>query len=82
MTETTTTVTATYSEQMIGGIGYRVDFSTGHSYTTNQDGSGLFFHNGRGDRQQVMGNGQFSARSMRQFKAKTKDIVAGFIANR
>ena len=77
----TTTATATYSEQMIGGIGYRVDFSTGHSYTTNMDGSGLFFHNGRGDRQQVMGNGQFSARSMRQFKAKTKDIVAGFIAN-
>lgn len=82
MTETTTTVTATYSKQMIGGIGYRVDFSTGHSYTTNMDGSGLFFHNGRGDRQQVMGNGQFSARSMRQFKAKTTDIVAGFIANR
>lgn len=78
----TKTATATYSEQMICGIGYRVDFSTGQSYTTNMDGSGLFFHNGRGERQQVMGNGQFSARSMRQFKAKTKDIVAGFIANR
>lgn len=66
-----TTVTAQYSEQMIGGIGYRLDFSNGTSYTTNPDGSGLFFHNGRGDRQQVRGNGQFVARSMRSFKAKT-----------
>lgn len=79
---TTTEITATYSEQMIGGIGYRLDFSTGHSYTTNMDGSGLFFHNGRGDRQQVMGNGQFSARSMRSFKAKTREIRIAFIENR
>ena len=65
----------TYSEQMVSGIGYRLDFSNGMSYTTNMDGSGLFFHNGRGGRQQVQGNGQFSARSMRQFKARTQTIV-------
>lgn len=66
-----TTTDATYSLQMIGGIGYRLDFANGQSYTTNMDGSGLFFHNGRGDRRQVLGNGQFVARSMRAFKAKT-----------
>jgi len=73
-----TTVTATYSEQMIGGIGYRLDLSNGKSYTTNPDGSGLFFHNGRGGRQQVRGNGQFSARSLRQFQNKTRSILASY----
>jgi hypothetical protein len=65
----------TYSEQKIGGIGYRLDFSNGKSYTTNPDGSGLFFHNGRGDRTQVRGNGQFSALTLRQFRARTVTIV-------
>jgi len=80
--QTTTAATATYSEQMIGGIGYRLDFSTGQSYTTNPDGSGLFFHNGRGDRHQIRGNGQFSARSMRAFKVKTREIRDAFVSNR
>jgi hypothetical protein len=65
----------TYSKQRVGGIGYRLDFSNGTSYTTNPDGGGLFFHNGRGGRNQVSGNGQFSAGSMRQFQARTKNIV-------
>ena len=66
-------ITGTYSDftKQGGGIGYRLDLSNGKSYTTNPDGSGLFYHNGRGDRQQIAGNGQFSARSMRSFKAKT-----------
>lgn len=73
-----TNVTATYSDMtdQLGGIGYRLDLSNGQSYTTNTDGSGLFFHNGRGDRRQVKGNGQFSARSLRSFKTKTASIVA------
>ena len=66
-----------------GGIGYRLDITGSEdgrsytiAYTTNPDGSGLFFHNTRGDRQQIRGNGQFSARSLRQFKALTQNIVA------
>ena len=72
------TISATYSDFTgePGGIGYRLDLSNGQSYTTNPDGSGLFFHNGRGDRRQVRGNGQFSARSLRSFKAKTALILA------
>ena len=65
----------TYSKQNVGGIGYRLDFSNGTAYTTNSDGSGLFYHNGRGGRNQVSGNGQFSAGSMRQFQARTRSIV-------
>lgn len=73
-----TTISATYSDHtgQAGGIGYRLDLSNGQSYTTNPDGSGLFFHNGRGDRHQVRGNGQFSARSLRSFKSKTSSILA------
>ena len=66
---------ATYSEQGFGGIGYRVDLTNGQSYTTNPDGSGLFFHNGHGDRVQIRGNGQFSARSLREFRQKMRDII-------
>ena len=71
------TTTATYSDftGRAGGIGYRLDFSNGKSYTTNPDGSGLFYHNGRGDRQQVRGNGQFQARSFADFKRKTGGLV-------
>lgn len=74
----TATISATYSDctSQPGGIGYRLDLSNGQSYTTNPDGSGLFFHNGRGDRRQVRGNGQFSARSLRSFKSKTASMLA------
>ena len=67
-----------------GGIGYRLDIWTDadhergkvhHSYTTNPDGSGLFFHNGHGGRNQQAGNGQFTARSIRQFQARTANIL-------
>jgi hypothetical protein len=71
-----------YSEQGFGGIGYRLEIEIGegqdrrrHSYTTNPEGSGLFFHNGRGDRRQTRGSGQFHARSLRDFEAKTARIV-------
>ena len=77
-----TTITATYNDftGQGGGIGYRLDLSTGGSYTTNPDGSGLFFHNGYGGRTQVRGNGQFSARSLRQFKARTANILRSYVA--
>lgn len=72
-----TTITYVYSDftKQPGGIGYRLDLSNGKSYTTNPDGSGLFYHNGRGDRQQTLGNGQFVARSLRSFKAKTAQYI-------
>ena len=77
MNAQTTSITATYSDftGQPGGIGYRLDLSNGQSYTTNPDGSGLFFHNGRGDRRQVCGNAQFVARSLRSFKAKTAQYI-------
>ena len=67
----------TYSDftQQPGGIGFRADLANGQSYTTNPDGSGLFFHNGRGDRRQVRGNGQFSVRSLRSFKTKISKML-------
>jgi hypothetical protein len=74
-----------YSRTTSGGIGYRLDIdgvaggqSFHHSYTTNPDGSGLFFHDGRGGRRQTSGNGQFSARSLRQFQAKTQRILSTY----
>ena len=67
----------TYSLQGVGGIGYRADFAKGRSYTTNPDGSGLFWHNGRGDRQQVRGNGQFQAKSLDGFRRKVQAILRG-----
>lgn len=74
-----------YSEQGHGGIGYRLDIwfdqpgtSGNHAFTTNPDGSGLFFHNGAGNRIQSAGNGQFTARSMRQFKARTAQILENY----
>lgn len=76
-------VTYEYSEQGFGGIGYRLDIKIDAgtpngrqvAYTTNQDGGGLFFHNGRGGRDQIAGNGQFSARSLRSFRASTASIL-------
>lgn len=61
-----------YSQQR----GYRVDLPNGQAYTTNPDGSGLFFHDGRGGRVQVQGNAQFYARSLRDFRAQTREMVA------
>jgi hypothetical protein len=63
-----------YTDQP-GGIGYRLDFENGQSYTTNPDGSGLFFHNGLGDRRQIRGNGQFQSRSLTQFKRKIINLL-------
>lgn len=67
----------TYSDHtgQPGGIGYRLDFANGQSYTTNPDGSGLFFHNGKGNRCQIRGNGQFQARSLSQFKRKLTNLL-------
>lgn len=66
-----------------GGIGFRLDIHIDAgtpqgrhvAYTTNPDGSGLFFHDGRGGRRQTHGNGQFSAMTLRQFKARTARIL-------
>lgn len=68
-----------------GGIRFRLDLMVEIngserwiSYTTNREGQGLFYHNGLGGRDQIRGTGQFSARSLRQFRARTAAIVRGF----
>lgn len=71
MTNTTNRGTVEFTDngtEYNGGIRFRADFEDGTAITTNGEGSGLFFHNGRGDRNQTTGTGQYHAKTLADFR--------------